>query len=152
MIVDFDVQRHASLSVSLDKLNESWRYENLIEFKESSNSWVRVCESQQGEVIGFYLANNIADQATLLFVWVEEASRRSGHGLSLLNDLLSISRAKGCSELQLEVRQSNASAIALYQRMDFTEVGRRKHYYPPRDNAGVGQNQREDALLYSLFF
>ena len=37
--------------------------------------------------------------------------------------------------LTLEVRASNAAAIALYEKLGFRQVGRRPHYYlsPPED-------------------
>jgi ribosomal-protein-alanine N-acetyltransferase len=41
----------------------------------------------------------------------------------------------------LEVRPSNTGALALYQEAGFTEIGRRKGYYP-----AAGQ-RREDALV-----
>ena len=38
--------------------------------------------------------------------------------------------------LTLEVRPSNAAAIALYQRFGFEEVGRRRNYYDlPKEDA-----------------
>ena len=44
--------------------------------------------------------------------------------------------------LTLEVRKSNAPAIALYAKHGFQEVGCRKHYY---------EKPKEDALLMTLF-
>jgi ribosomal-protein-alanine N-acetyltransferase len=38
----------------------------------------------------------------------------------------------------LEVRTSNASAIALYEKLAFRQIGLRKNYY---------RNPREDALI-----
>jgi ribosomal-protein-alanine N-acetyltransferase len=43
----------------------------------------------------------------------------------------------------LEVRSSNAGAIALYQSMGFMQVGERKNYYPDHRRGG------EDALILS---
>ena len=47
-------------------------------------------------------------------------------------------------KLWLEVRASNERARAVYLRYGFSEVGRRRAYYP------VPQGPREDALLMSL--
>jgi ribosomal-protein-alanine N-acetyltransferase len=49
-------------------------------------------------------------------------------------------------QLWLEVRESNAPAIALYDSYGFAVVGTRKGYYPA-DNG----NGREDALLMGCF-
>lgn len=43
----------------------------------------------------------------------------------------------------LEVRESNVAALALYSKLGFSEIGRRKGYYRNGDN-------REDALVLSL--
>ena len=43
----------------------------------------------------------------------------------------------------LEVRESNAPAIALYERAGFKPVARRESYYP----AGSDGHPREDALV-----
>ena len=40
--------------------------------------------------------------------------------------------------LTLEVRASNNPAIALYEKLGFVQIGRRKNYY---------RNPREDALI-----
>ena len=44
----------------------------------------------------------------------------------------------------LEVRVSNVSALRLYQRYGFVEIGRRKNYYP------VDLTTREDAIVMQL--
>ena len=44
--------------------------------------------------------------------------------------------------MSLEVRESNISAIALYLKMGFTEVGKRKRYY----------ENNEDALMMEYIF
>jgi ribosomal-protein-alanine N-acetyltransferase len=43
----------------------------------------------------------------------------------------------------LEVRASNASAIALYEKRGFAEVGLRRNYYPTAKGS-------EDAILMAL--
>ena len=45
------------------------------------------------------------------------------------------------SFLTLEVRESNAPAVALYEKRAYRVVGRRKHYY---------EKPTEDALLMTL--
>ena len=47
-------------------------------------------------------------------------------------------KTKGSHCLTLEVRASNGPAIALYEKLGFSEIGRRKNYY---------RNPREDALI-----
>ncbi|MDW8269152.1 MAG: ribosomal protein S18-alanine N-acetyltransferase [Anaerolineae bacterium] len=63
-------------------------------------------------------------------------------GSYLLVHLLLIAAELGCTEVTLEVRVSNARAIALYRRHGFVEVGRRPRYYSDND---------EDALLMTRY-
>ena len=44
--------------------------------------------------------------------------------------------------IYLEVRESNARAIALYQKMAFIQIGTRKDYYPLPEG-------RENGLVYA---
>ena len=64
-------------------------------------------------------------------------------GRRLLDHLASTAREAGATQLFLEVRPSNAAALALYARAGFETIGRRKGYYP----AAGG---REDALVMRL--
>ena len=43
----------------------------------------------------------------------------------------------------LEVRPSNISALALYQKLGYEQIGIRKHYYPANPESG----NREDAIV-----
>ena len=64
--------------------------------------------------------------------------RRQGYGKAVTEALLKEAEAKGVEQVSLEVRISNAGAIALYEGLGFEAVGRRKGFY---------QNPREDALV-----
>jgi len=68
---------------------------------------------------------------------------RQGQGIggALLAYILDEGRRRGMTYATLEVRSSNARAIALYERFGFRQVAVRKKYY--RDN-------REDAKVLAL--
>jgi ribosomal-protein-alanine N-acetyltransferase len=70
-----------------------------------------------------------SNAARLYSIVVDPARRGLGLGETLLADALQQARLAGKTELRLEVREDNASAIALYQRMGFTPFGRREGYY-----------------------
>ena len=62
--------------------------------------------------------------------------RRRGAAGKLLDVFLRFARANHLAFLTLEVRPSNAAAIALYTRFGFREAGRRRNYYDlPREGA-----------------
>lgn len=72
---------------------------------------------------------------------VDSAVRRQGVAAALIRELAVRAKEKGALRFHLEVRASNAPAIALYQKLGFVETTRRRAYY---------QNPEEDAILYSL--
>jgi len=73
---------------------------------------------------------------------VAKAYRRQGIAKALLNRFIEIAKEENLEFMTLEVRTSNAPAIALYKSFGFEQVGVRKKYY---DNS-------EDALLLTKFF
>ena len=55
--------------------------------------------------------------------------RRQGIATALFQELFRRCPEKGVSVIHLEVRESNAPARALYEKLGFAADGRRKHYY-----------------------
>jgi [ribosomal protein S18]-alanine N-acetyltransferase len=69
---------------------------------------------------------------------VDRPYRRRGMGSALIDACMTWASDAGASTVRLEVRASNAAAIALYQRHGFAAAGVRRAYYSA---------PREDALL-----
>ena len=80
----------------------------------------------------------VLDEADINNVAVAAAQRGRGYGRQLLQAVLARALNLGCNRLTLEVRPSNAPALALYQSLGFVVCGRRSGYY---------QDNGEDALL-----
>lgn len=78
---------------------------------------------------GFILYRVVSDEAEILTVAVTPASRRRGLGRALIEDALRHAYRAGAGRMHLEVDEMNRAAIALYQRLEFRESGRRKGYY-----------------------
>ena len=84
----------------------------------------------EGDRIGGYVvALEAADEGEILNLAVAPAGRRQGLGRTLVDQAVETLRARGVRQIYLEVRESNASARALYAGHGFREVGRRKAYY-----------------------
>jgi ribosomal-protein-alanine acetyltransferase len=99
------------------------------------------CSPPRIGVAGFLIGRSASDEFEILNMGVSRAHRRTGIGSKLLESALEFSRIAGIASAYLEVRASNAPAIALYARHGFTECGRRAQYY---------RDPIEDAVLLSL--
>ena len=96
-----------------------------------------------GQVIGYFLMSLAADEAHVLNVCIAPEQQGQGHGRGLLQAILQVARGRGAQRVFLEVRPSNAHAIALYFDIGFNEIGRRPRYYPATQG-------REDALVMAI--
>ncbi|MGI6377694.1 ribosomal protein S18-alanine N-acetyltransferase [bacterium] len=92
-----------------------------------------LCE--EGKIAGYYGFWLVDDYATVTKIGV--LPEFQGHGLAkiLVQDLLSRCQKAEVSSIDLEVRESNSKAIALYQEFNFKAVHIRKNYYPDGENA-----------------
>jgi ribosomal-protein-alanine N-acetyltransferase len=85
---------------------------------------------------GYALASVVADEGEILNLAVEPGLRRQGLGQLLLDALLATFRSEGVATVHLEVRESNAAAMHLYERAGFRPVSVRRGYYRnPTENA-----------------
>ena len=94
-----------------------------------------------GVLSGYGVMSMGAGECHVLNLCVAPRLRRHGAGRALLTMLLVRARRAGMLHAFLEVRPSNASAIALYESMGFERIGLRRGYY----QAEAG---REDAVVY----
>ncbi|KRF33047.1 ribosomal protein S18-alanine N-acetyltransferase [Yonghaparkia sp. Soil809] len=74
-----------------------------------------------------------AGQGDIQTIAVDPTHRRLGIGTVLMQQLLGAARARGASEVFLEVRADNPGAEELYRRHGFVRIGVRPHYYQPDD-------------------
>lgn len=69
------------------------------------------------------------DYADLVDIAVDEQKRKSGVATALMDFAHSECKKRGVKEVLLEVRQSNAPAIALYEKQGYLRISVRKKYY-----------------------
>ena len=98
--------------------------------------WLVAVEGET--VLGYVGSQTVLDSTDILNVAVSPDHQGCGIGRALLTELEQRLRQQGVTEVLLEVRPSNAPAIALYTSLGFVQVGRRPNYY---------LNPREDALI-----
>jgi len=88
-----------------------------------------LCAVRDGQVVGYLMAWKVADEWHVINVAVSTLERRSGVGTHLLNASLDVARSEDCVTATLEVRVSNAPALAFYERHGFAAFDRRPRYY-----------------------
>src|SRR5262245_6019456 len=115
-------------------LPEAWSAEGFAATLGKESARARIAESDGG-LVGFALAQRAADQAEILTVAVAPAQQRRGLGRRLVEARLAELRAEGVARAQLEVRASNAAALALYRSLGFRESRRRPRYYRDGEDA-----------------
>ena len=93
-------------------------------------------------VLGYANFLHVLDEGDIGNVAVAPEFRRQGVADALLEALCARAAALNLAFLTLEVRASNAPAIALYRKHGFQAVGQRRNYYQKPD---------EDALLMTWF-
>ncbi|MEW6585198.1 MAG: ribosomal protein S18-alanine N-acetyltransferase [Nitrospirota bacterium] len=89
-------------------------------------------------LVGYVCVNYLFDEAHILNLAVHPDFRRRGLATGMMNHILSELKKRGCKYIYLEVRVSNTTARAFYERFDFRVAGARKKYYV---------NPVEDAVL-----
>ena len=94
--------------------------------------------TEQAQVVGYIGSQTVMAETDMMNVAVHPDFRRKGIAEALIRTLVENLKEKGSHCLTLEVRASNMPAIALYEKLGFSEIGRRKNYY---------RNPREDARI-----
>lgn len=134
------------MKVDRDCFSIPWSRECfLMELKSSLSTYVVAVvindESLNEEVIGYGGFYMVMDQVEITNIAVLGERRGQGIGRSILEALIKLAVIGGGKVVNLDVRESNEAAKALYYSYGFKLVGSRKGYYQKPD---------EDALLLTL--
>ena len=98
-------------------------------------SRLRAARDQAGRLVGYSLFWHVVDEVHLLNVAVAVDARRRGLGRALMNDLFAYAREHAVVRILLEVRASNAPALALYESLGFSRFNVRPRYYADGEDA-----------------
>lgn len=138
MIVNMN-ESHVSQVAALEKLcfSDPWS-ENSVASELNNKLSMWLVAEENGTVAGYIGSQTVCNETDMMNVAVHPDCRRQGIAESLILALMQKLQEVGSTCLTLEVRASNLPAIALYSKLGFSEIGRRKNYY---------RNPKEDALI-----
>lgn len=82
-----------------------------------------------GTIVGYCGIIMAADEGDITNVSVKKEYQGQGIGAALVSELQNRVKELGIQKIFLEVRKSNAPALALYEKQGFEHMGIRKNYY-----------------------
>lgn len=130
---------HVAKIAALEKVcfSDPWSEKSVgDELQNVLSLWLVAMEGEH--LAGYVGSQTVLGETDMMNVAVDPDFRRQGVGEKLILSLVEKLKESGSHCLTLEVRASNAPAIALYEKLGFQEIGRRPKYY---------RNPREDALI-----
>ena len=143
-----DIQLRDMVSADLFKVadlerrlfSDPWSIDSFRGALRSQNQVFLVCDDD-GTIAGYCGMLMVPGEGQILNVAVDENYRRRGLATEMMNSMVDIGTTNEVFLYTLEVRESNAPALALYKSLGFVPTGRRKGYY---------KNPEEDAILMDL--
>ena len=134
------VHEHLSQAAEIERLcfSDPWSEKMLAEHLANPCSLTLAAVGDTGRLLGYVGLLAVVDEGYITNVAVRPDCRRQGVASSLLQALEARGRARNLTFLTLEVRQSNAPARALYEKLGYVQAGLRRNYY---------ENPREDAVI-----
>jgi ribosomal-protein-alanine N-acetyltransferase len=126
-LVAADVDRVATIERAA--FTDPWPRSAFVELLAEPHVRCLGTDGEDGRLAGYGIFAVAADQAEILNLAVEPASRRRGLGRALLEAMLEAMRREGVTAVHLEVRESNRAAIRLYSLAGFRSVSIRRSYY-----------------------
>lgn len=135
------VERHLVALAEIEKacFHAPWSESML---REELDKGIFLVAERDGQAVGYVGCQTVLDEGYITNVAVSPDARRQGIARALIAKLTDEARAAGLAFVTLEVRASNAPAIALYEGAGFGRVGVRKNFYTA---------PTEDAVLMTLF-
>ena len=131
-------EEHLSALAEIETLSfsEPWSRESLSILTRDGG--FGVVATLGGRAVAYGGMTFVLDEGSITNIATHPDFRGRGIGHAVVRALLAAASERGISSVFLEVRPSNAPALALYRGEGFFEVGRRKSFY---------RHPTEDAIL-----
>ena len=142
VIVDVTAEHIPQIEeIERECFSRPWTAEQLSgQMRDAQHEFIAAVDD--GRVLGYVGLMYVLDEGYISNVAVHPAARRQGIGDALIDALAAKAEELELAFLTLEVRESNAPAIALYAKHGFHPVGKRKNYYDA---------PKEDAVLMTCY-
>lgn len=101
-----------------------------------------VAEDEEENILGYCGVIIAIDEGDITNVSVKKELQGKGIGKALVQALITQTVSRGVHTLFLEVRESNAGALALYEKMGFEYMGVRKNYYTDPVEDGITMSRK----------
>lgn len=121
---------------------DAWSFQAILSAWEQKQTLLLSAFEDQ-ELIGYVILYFVLEDGEIARIAVSEDHRRKGVASRMLREMKSLCKDNGIGKLLLDVRESNESAIAFYERHGFRRDGIRRNYYT---------KPSEDAILMSWIF
>lgn len=115
-----------------------WSYKSLLEACTDENNIYLVCV-EDNKVFGYCGMWTVLGEGNITNVAVDDSARNKGVATALMQKMELLGNStKDVNVFFLEVRESNAAAIHVYEKCGFRSIGVRKNFYEkPQENALV---------------
>lgn len=139
-------ETHVAAVAALEKVCFSMPWSEASVTSELTNPLALWIVAVDGDTLCGYVGSQaVMGEADMMNIAVDPAWRRRGIARELVLELIRQLKKTGVHCLTLEVRASNAPAIALYESMGFTQVGYRpKYYMKPTEDALILRKEWEE--------
>ncbi|MDO4813513.1 MAG: ribosomal protein S18-alanine N-acetyltransferase [Gemella sp.] len=130
---------HVDVLSVIDRENfaDPWSKEMFKQELEQANSEYYAIFNGE-EIIGFCGGWYVVDEYQINKIVIDKKYQNKKLGSLFLLYIMQFYSERGAKRVTIEVRESNAAAIKVYERAGFKVVGKREKYY---------QNNGEDALV-----
>ena len=130
--------------LAIEQLSFQWpwsrrSFEGELSCQNACSYVVKSAQADKGEkIVAYAFLRRVVDELHVLKIAVTPAQRGRGIANWFLNHCFTMGAQQGANSVYLEVRLSNITAIKLYEKLGFREIGCRPNYYP---------DSKEDALV-----
>lgn len=137
-------RQHAEAAAALHAacFSAGWSASGFRSFLSQSDVYGFAATDADGVVLGLALARSAAGEAELLTLATLPEARRRGIAWQLMQSVLERTWQGDAQRLVLEVSAINQTALGLYRRCGFEEIGLRRDYY--------ARDGKQDAVVMAV--